>query len=93
MLTWIKLTGKERMITELRWRMRGVAFTPWAHSCRLESATGTGNRNRLSNKRQWKDEDMTLHAIINYCGKQCKDAPPKMNKQTLFSLHLLDTKN
>ena len=29
------------MISELRWQMRGVAFTPWAHSCHLESNTGT----------------------------------------------------
>ena len=48
----------------------------------------------LEYKRQWEnDEDMTLHAIINYCGKQCTDAPLQLNKQTLFSLHLLDTKN
>ena len=66
--TWIKLTRKERMITELRWRMRGVAFYSMAARSRI--------RNRLSSNGQ---EDMSLHvkdkAIMNYCGKQCTVHP------------------
>ena len=43
-LTWIKLTGKERMITELRWRMHGVAI----YSMAALLSPGGCTRNRLS---------------------------------------------
>ena len=78
-MVWIKLTGKERMISMLRWQMHGVAFYSMTHCCHLESNTGTVSYPEpLEYKRQCNvqsDEDMTLHAIINYCGKQCTDAP------------------
>lgn len=71
--------------------MHGAAFTPWLHSYCLESCI----RNRLSISGR---EDMSFtcweRRKINYCGKQCTvHAPFGMNKQTLFSLHLLDTKS
>ena len=43
-MTWIKLTSKKRMITELRWRMHGVAFYSMAA---LEIKV---TRNRLSKR-------------------------------------------
>ena len=75
-MTWIKLPEKERVISESRWQVHGVAFYPMAPLVSMgKFFYPEGFRPEpepLDYKRQWEnDEDMTLHATISYCVKQC----------------------
>ena len=69
-MTWIKLTSKKRMITELRWRMHCVAF----HSMTaLEEYT----RNRLSS-----NGNMSFAWERDWDELQCKAMHPLKGEQT-----------